>query len=168
MQSMSGSTLFKKAMKNLWKEVISEYADSDDAHLAKITSSGDTALHVAIAHGPEDSVHNLIEAIKAKHGDSGLKAALRIENSEGNTPLHVAAALGNVSMCEEMALSDPDLVTVRNKQGETPLFMAVQQGNKEAFLCLHSICGFERSQACCTRLSDGETILHCAIVAANF
>ena len=71
-------------------------------------------------------------------------------------------------MCEVMAQHDPGLVSIRNKSGEMPLFLAAKQGNKDSFLCLHSICGFKRGQTCCTRPEDGTNILHCAIIVENF
>ena len=66
--------------------------------------------------------------------------ALRIGNEEGDTPLHLAASIGNVQMCNCITAKDPNLVGVRNREAETPLFMAALHGQKDAFLFLHGMC----------------------------
>uniref|UniRef100_A0A2N9JC16 PGG domain-containing protein n=1 Tax=Fagus sylvatica TaxID=28930 RepID=A0A2N9JC16_FAGSY len=50
---------------------------------------------------------------------------------------------------------------------ETPFFLAALYGKKEAFLCLHELCGTENGYNYCRR-KDGDTILHCAISGDYF
>lgn len=92
---------------------------------------------------------------------------LKIANERGDTPLHLAASIGNFRMCHCIAQKHKDLVGARNKLAETPLFLAALHGKKDAFLCLHKICGPDEGSKYC-RKNDGETILHCAIAGEYF
>ncbi|XAR61163.1 hypothetical protein NMG60_11034791 [Bertholletia excelsa] len=154
--------LFKCAMKGSWNEVKKIYRNHAEVRNAKITRSGDTALHIAVSDGKEEIVKDLVELIPKDD------KALAIQNDEGNTPLHLAAALGNVRMCTCIATRDPKLIGVRNGEKETPFFVAVLNGSKEAFLCLHTLCGSNTKGYDYCRKSDGESILHCAIHGEYF
>ncbi|KAK9945241.1 hypothetical protein M0R45_010766 [Rubus argutus] len=155
--------LFKMAMKSRWEEVVQAYGQNKRAHKARITRSGDTALHIAVADCQEKWVEELVKLVSTKE--------LRIQNERGNTPLHFAAAMGNVRMCDCIAKKDPSLVGIPNKDKETPLFLAALHGKKDSFLCLHYICTPDESQqrfySYCRR-EDGDTILHCAISGDYF
>ncbi|RVW35651.1 hypothetical protein CK203_108165 [Vitis vinifera] len=88
--------------------------------------------------------------------------ALKIGNEEGDTPLHLAASIGNVQMCKCITDKDRKLVGFPNSKAETPLFLAALRGQKEAFLFLHGMCeSSERHDYC--RRDDGRNILHCVI-----
>ncbi|CAL9023681.1 unnamed protein product [Prunus brigantina] len=156
--------LFKITMKSQWKEVVQIYRQNPQVREARITRTGDTALHIAVSDGQEEHVEKLVQLFTLKE--------LRIQNDRGNTPLHLAASMGNVRMCECIAKDHPCLVNVLNKDNETPLFLAALHGRKDAFLCLHYICtpAFDDPQKrynnC--RRTDGETILHCAILGDYF
>ncbi|XP_024167407.1 uncharacterized protein LOC112173949 [Rosa chinensis] len=154
--------LFNMAMKSQWEEVVQAYRENKLALRARITKSGDTALHIAVSDGQEEHVEKLVKLVSKKE--------LEIQNERGNTPLHFAAAQGNLRMCECIAKDHPSLVSILNKDKETPLFLAALHGKKDAFLCLHCICTPGESQpnySCCRR-EDGETILHCAIAGDYF
>ncbi|KAF3436251.1 hypothetical protein FNV43_RR23343 [Rhamnella rubrinervis] len=158
--------LFKIAMKGDWEQVVKIYELDHRAHSVKITRSGDTALHVAVSDCQEDIVERLVELIKSsKQGNP--REALAVENERGNTALHLAASMGNVKMCSCIASVDPSLVGVFNNDRESPLFLTALRGQKEAFLCLHHICGPDQGSSYCRR-KDGETILHCAIAGDYF
>lgn len=154
--------LFKITITSQWKEVVAIYRLDPRARKAKITESGDTALHVAVSDGQEEHVEELVKLVSTDE--------LQIRNERGNTPLHIAAAMGNVRMCECMAKHHPLLVYAFNKENETPLFLAALHGKKAAFLCLHYICSLhddqQRYKYC--RRKDGNTILHCAIARDYF
>ena len=92
--------------------------------------------------------------------------AQMIQNKMGNTLLHQAASIGNVSMCKCIATMNAELVGSCNKKNETPLFLAAHQGKKKAFLCLLEMCGDQAFKYC--RRDDGETILHCGIAGEYF
>ncbi|KAG8485510.1 hypothetical protein CXB51_019063 [Gossypium anomalum] len=150
--------LFKCAMKGEWNTVIRIYKNNPSVHVAKIIRSGDTALHIAVSNVQEDIVEQLSECRKA----------LEMRNEQGNTPLHAAASLGNVRMCQCILLVDSSLLEIRNNVGETPLFMAALYGKKEAFLCLNSYCQSQEEGYSYCRRKDGENVLHCAISGDYF
>ncbi|KAK9286994.1 hypothetical protein L1049_015402 [Liquidambar formosana] len=148
-------------MKRNWGEVLDICSLDSKVHASKITRSGDTILHIAVADNQEDIVGQLA-------GFSGNKEALKIGNEQGNTPLHVAASMGSVRMCECIANVDPKLVGARNQDGETPFFLTALHGKKDAFLCLHGKCSDGEGESYSRRVNNGDTILHCAIAGDYF
>jgi len=90
-----------------------------------------------------------------------------MQNSKGNTPLHVAAELGNVDICNNIAKRDPILISYRNFEGETPLFLAAVYGKREAFICLHGR-HQDKDDYSVSRKNNGDTILHSAISSEYF
>ncbi|XP_034700005.1 uncharacterized protein LOC117925188 isoform X3 [Vitis riparia] len=163
MAKTSQKELFDKVMKKEWTEVVKMYKQNLGLHTAKITSSGDTALHIAVSEGSVDMVEQLIKVLDSK----GMKDALNIQNEHGNTPLHLAAAMGNRAMCKCIIEVDESLVDKRNEDSHTPLFLTALHGKKEAFIFLLEICeqqGIKRYY----RGKSGETILHCAINGEYF
>ncbi|CAN6561251.1 unnamed protein product [Malus baccata var. baccata] len=157
--------LFRVAMQSKWEEVVRTYKFNEKARGAKITKSGDTALHVAVSDGQEEQVKELVKLITAEER--------KIQNERGNSPLHIAAWMGNVTMCSCLANGHPSLVTTFNVDNETPLFLAAVYGKKDAFLCMHHIYiptpgddHGKRYNYC--RRNNGDTILHCAISGDYF
>ncbi|GMY16832.1 nuclear factor nf-kappa-b p105 subunit [Fagus crenata] len=149
-----------------WKEVLKICKEDWGVLNIPITQSKDTVLHLAAYNKQEDIFEQLPE------DDDGVISALLKENTEGNTPLHIAALVGSVRMCRNI-IDRTDSETrlgsrSRNKEGETPLFKAALHDKKEAFLYFHSLCGPGVGyKHYCTR-NDGETILHCAISKEYF
>lgn len=155
--------LFKHCMKGEWRKVVERYKNDKNAHWAKITRAGDTALHVAVTDGQDKVVEELVEVIREEQ-------VLRIQNERGNTALHFAASTGSGRMCIALASKEPSLLGIRNCEGETPLFLAALNGRKEAFMALHYFWDKLIKEnptidyySNCRRSIDGETILHCAI-----
>ena len=156
--------LFKTAMRGQWDDVVKIYSENETVHKAKLTSSGDTGLHIAVSDGNEEVVRKLVGYISAQPDK---KEVLQIKNEQGSTPLHIAASMGNVAMCECLAKVDKTLVGARNVDNETPFFLAALYGKKDAFLLLHQICGSKNGYEY-SRRKDGDTILHCAIAGDYF
>ncbi|XP_018506115.2 uncharacterized protein LOC103960143 isoform X1 [Pyrus x bretschneideri] len=153
--------LFRIAMQSNWEEVVRTYELNEKARGARITKSGDTALHIAVSDGQDEHVEKLVKLITEEE--------LKIKNERGNTPLHVAAWMGNETMCSCIAKDHPSLVGALNVDNETPLFLAAAYGKKNAFLRMHYICspnGLPNYNYC--RRNDGDTILHCAIAGDYF
>ncbi|KAG4960316.1 hypothetical protein JHK87_036949 [Glycine soja] len=156
--------LFKLCMKGEWGKVVETYSKDKKVHTAKITRTGDTALHIAVIDGQYDVVRQLVRLIPEE--------ALRIQNERKNTALHLAASMGSVGMCECIASSEPSLLNMRNLDGETPLFLAALHGRKHVFLCLHHRSNNTHTKdpnyySNCRR-NDGDTILHSAIAGDYF
>ena len=164
--------LFKLCMKGEWGEVVGTYEKDKKAHTAKITKTGDTALHVAVTDGQNDVVGKLVKLICSEREEGKRKEALGIQNNRKNTALHLAASMGSVQMCEYIASAEASLLSMRNVDGETPLFLAAFHGRKEAFLFLHyfSINTYPEPlhyYSNCRR-TDGDTILHSTIAGDYF
>ncbi|CAL8989561.1 unnamed protein product, partial [Prunus brigantina] len=152
--------LFNKAMNGQWEEVVGAYRSSENVHDLEITKMGDTALHIAAFDGETKIVLDLLEIIK-----ENASKILQIKNKKGNTPLHLAAVVGDVETCHAMATKEPKLVSSLNNENETPLFLAALNGHEKVFLCLHSHC----EEGCYSyRARNGDTILHAAISGEYF
>ena len=91
----------------------------------------------------------------AKISDSTLKA----DNYNGDTALHVAAAMDDKEVALELIRRVPDLVHVRNVKQEIPLHKAAMYGLQDMFWLL-----VEKSSSPEARREDGATMLHCAIM----
>ena len=149
--------LFNCAMQSDWEGVVRICEQHPSAHKAIIPASGETILYMAVSDKEEKIVEELVEQISKSDLD-----ALKIGNEEGDTPLHLAASIGNVQMCKCITDKDRKLVGFPNSKAETPLFLAALRGQKEAFLFLHGMCeSSERHDYC--RRDDGRNILHCVI-----
>ncbi|XP_061994441.1 uncharacterized protein LOC133712347 [Rosa rugosa] len=160
-------SLFENAMKGKWEKVMEAYRNSITAQVARITRSKETALHIAIADGRTEIVLELVNIIILNNkDDNATTAVLSIANDRGNTPLHLAAWLGNVQVCHSIAAKAASLVSVRNVEGETPLFLAALNGNTKAFLCLNFHCQEKHHSS--IRDNNGDTILHAAISGEYF
>ncbi|GMN67278.1 hypothetical protein TIFTF001_036341 [Ficus carica] len=159
--------LFKLVMEGDWETIVNQYERDPNTHRQKVTWLGDTALHVAVAEGLEDTVKKLLQVILLE--TAPVQGGLEAQNDDGNTPLHIAASIGSAAMCQEIAQLNKSLVSYRNKDGETPLFLAADQGHTDAFLCLVDICDANDARySYCRRLSDGQTVLHSAIFGQYF
>ena len=154
--------LFNRAMQSDWEEVVRICELHPSAHRAIIPASGETILYMAVSDTEEKIVEKLVGHISPSELD-----ALKIGNEEGDTPLHLAASIGNVQMCKCITDKDPKLVGIRNRKTETPLFLAARHGQTDAFLFLHGMCeSSERHDYC--RRDDGRNILHCVIDGEYF
>lgn len=166
------NVLFKLTMQKKWGEVVEKYEDCS-AHKIKLTKSEDTAFHIAISSynskSPSSSHEkSTLKMISLMKECSSCSTVLSMQNEKGDTPLHVAAAVGWKVICSRIVEEDWELIKIRNKKGETPLFIAAHHGNLEAF---HSLLGTEKDkkpdESLCRR-KDGNTVLHIAISGEFF
>ncbi|XP_050264354.1 uncharacterized protein LOC126708595 isoform X2 [Quercus robur] len=170
--------LNRNTMTGDWGKVVEMYKQHTlSAIEARINTSGDTALHVAVSIAPEEKVQQLVHVII---GVSEL--GLWTKNNKGNTPLHVVASTGRLNICillaakldEFLEVKDPAVQEFfRNNAGESPLFLAAFHGNRQIFLYLHWLL-LEASDTNLKsidpayRRNDGETALHSAIMWEYF
>ncbi|KAL2322622.1 hypothetical protein Fmac_027001 [Flemingia macrophylla] len=148
-----------------WDYVIPAYKNNGDFHKIKINESRGTALHVAVNDGMVGLVDILVGVILEHEvgGVLGDDSALRSTDERGDTPLHLAASRGFISMCKCIIGEGgerKDLIKVLNKKGESPLFKAVLTGQTKTFVYLYDASiGLNVPLA----NNDGDTILHYAI-----
>ncbi|KAJ9696089.1 hypothetical protein PVL29_008372 [Vitis rotundifolia] len=172
----SGSTLndevrrnlFDCAMQGKWPEAMKLYKQHLWLHSEKITKDGDTALHIAVRDRKEWVVEEMVKLVSPEQYEGVLKS----QNDKKNTPLHLAASIGNVSMCECFTKEHNDLVGICNEDGENPLFLAARHGKIKAFNCLLpkalKLNVASKTDHIHCRNKKGETILHCAIDEGHF
>ncbi|KAL2341179.1 hypothetical protein Fmac_009119 [Flemingia macrophylla] len=161
MGNVDVESLFKYAMKGQWREALEAYKENPEALLeAKITKAKDTVLHIAAYLGQTCFVTSVLDEIDKEVSMN----ALHMQNSKGNTPLHLAAELGNVELCRDIARRDLALVFCRNLHGESPLFLTAVHGNTDAFFCLQ---GYSQDDSL-ARKTNGDTILHSTIASEYF
>ncbi|TKY72028.1 Ankyrin-1 protein [Spatholobus suberectus] len=156
--------LFNYAMKGQWKEALEAYNKNAGALEAKITKAEDTVLHIAVYVGQTSFVTSVLDNINEKVALN----MLHMQNSKGNTPLHLAAELGNVDLCHNIAKRDHKLISSRNCEGETPLFLAAVHGNGDALFCLHGHQQSHHDDDSLATKSNGDTILHSTISGEYF
>ena len=163
MEQIEVENLFGYALKGQWREVLEAYENNPGALEAKITRAEDTVLHIAVYVGQTCFVTTLLDNIT----EEVCLKILKMQNSKGNTPLHLAAELGNVEICNNITRRYPTLISWRNFEGETPLFLAAVHGKRDAFFCLYSHQQGKDDYSLC-RKSNGDTILHSTISSEYF
>ncbi|CAL9202309.1 unnamed protein product [Musa hybrid cultivar] len=93
--------------------------------------------------------------LMARISDSTLKAY----NYNGDTALHVAAAMDDKEVALELIRRVPNLVHVQNRKQEMPLHKAALYGLQDMFWLL-----VDKESSPNARREDGATMLHCAIM----
>ncbi|KAL7243509.1 hypothetical protein ACSBR1_015830 [Camellia fascicularis] len=148
-----------------WSEFKKTYYKPDESDLGgtKINGRRETPLHIAVYENI-DAVKNKLEEMKPKELRSDLA------DDRGNTPLHLAAQLGNSIKCMLIASKMGHLIYARNKYGETPIFTAARYGMQDAFmiLCIIDNLMQHHEEIAWGRSNDGSSVLHCAIYGQYF
>ncbi|XP_028753381.1 uncharacterized protein LOC114712980 [Neltuma alba] len=102
-----------------WPEVFETYKQERALRTAKITVMGDTVLHMAVSDEEEQVVAKMVdllvleEQVRAQNnvaltvdgdgeGSQNMNIILGAKNDRNNTPLHLAATVGNIKMCKKM------------------------------------------------------------------
>ncbi|KAF5930426.1 hypothetical protein HYC85_031299 [Camellia sinensis] len=123
------SQLFRHAMKGEWKEVVEIYEKNAEVHVAKITKSGDTALHLAVSDGQVQFVKLLVDIIYNHDGGGG-------EGEPEDPSVQVEEGLGGEGEPEDPSVQveeglGPEALTIKNERGNTPLHLAAASGSLE-------------------------------------
>ncbi|CAL5419640.1 unnamed protein product [Camellia sinensis] len=170
------SSLFISVILREWREVARIYKENPNMEVQgmRFTHSGYTALHIAASEKQDKELNKLVQLMV----DAASIDVMRLADDRGNTPLHLAAKMGNAGMCVSIASTHPDTMGERNNDGETPLFLAALHGMKNAFFALCYYCSLEEEGNIFAhnpkiftfgrRNTDGRTVLHCAIDGEYF
>lgn len=149
----SGTTPFLAALQNGDHEsalALSKALPQGSVLGTEADANGETALRKAIRGGSADCVALTLD----------LGADLNAVDEEGNTPLHLAAKLGNVSALKTLAGLNKSLVTAENQAGFTPLHLAALNGHRAAVVELLKL----KADVSATAAKSGNvTPLACAI-----
>ncbi|KAL1307855.1 hypothetical protein HN51_049755 [Arachis hypogaea] len=172
--------LAERTLEGKWNSVVEMYMKYPGAQTQKITEDNDnTALHVAVDLKIELVVKLLVEAI-IEFEEAGDEEALKVQNKNGDTPLHLAASRGFTKICMYIIGESEErihLLRLENKKGETPFFLAALNWNAHTFAYLSSVADkllcnsikFADDIRCLVTRGTGEdinkreSILHCAI-----
>ena len=99
--------------------------------------------------------------------EPNLKAFINLQNTDGNTPIHLACRRSNFRMCHELLKVNAD-VTSLNLLHETPLHELVKNGNSHnanhdtaQLTCLNML--LQRSVPVNKRNKEGDSCLHLAV-----
>uniref|UniRef100_A0A803MA13 Uncharacterized protein n=1 Tax=Chenopodium quinoa TaxID=63459 RepID=A0A803MA13_CHEQI len=129
---------------------------------------GNTPLHAAEEEGNIEFLQKLLQCEEGEQEVTVLSPApvsSRLQNHDGNTPLHVALIKGrNLKVAELLVKHFPDLVGVINNEGNTPLHVAAALGDTDVFkTILHEV---EHSQPTWMSMGNdkGNTPLHVAVI----
>ncbi|KAF8395485.1 hypothetical protein HHK36_019431 [Tetracentron sinense] len=115
--------LYKALVKGDWKSTKIFLDQYPHTVSGRISSQGETALHVAAMYGHVQLIQELVNSMPAK--------ALAIRSIEHDTALHIAAIGGITMIAKAMVAKSQDLLCLRNKIGLIPVTVAALSGNKE-------------------------------------
>ena len=122
-----------RAASSSYSSFFEKLIDPNSSTLLQVTVEKNTVLHVALQFKKFDAVKNIVN----------LNPSLGYEkNSKGNTPLHVAARVGDSSMVKlliDQAKYQLDvetggrqqLLSMMNEDGDTAFLVAVRYGNSD-------------------------------------
>ena len=94
------------------------------------TSTGATALHVAVSKGHVDTVHLLIDTYKC---------SVRAKDKMGRTALHRAAAGGSQPLVKRLVAAGA-VISATDKDGWTALHHALAEGHGDVAVLLVQLC----------------------------
>lgn len=114
---------YRAVLKEEWEAMGRYFEEHNEALYSHMTVSKDTALHIAVYSGDVKLLDTLLSIEPTVE-----LAPHELKNDSGNTPLHVAAAVGNVEMACLLINKDKTLLETANSNGETPLFTAAAYG----------------------------------------
>ncbi|KAL7592974.1 hypothetical protein Lser_V15G32870 [Lactuca serriola] len=109
-----------------WDLVLETKRKHKVTSIEKITNNGNSALHVAVGTTQKPQfILNLLNLIPENIRLSAVR------NSDGNTPLHVAAIIGYTEAAKILVERNRDLLLAKNKEGHTSLAIALSSMHTE-------------------------------------
>ncbi|KAI3898811.1 hypothetical protein MKW92_023374 [Papaver armeniacum] len=124
--------LYKAINKNDWESAKEHLKYYPNAVSAKITSTGETALHIAANSGRVHLVEKLVELMP--------KEALEIKNHSGVTALSITASQGCTKIAKLMVEKNSNLLRIQSSShNRIPLVVSAINGNKDLMHYLYSV-----------------------------
>ncbi|KAI3886137.1 hypothetical protein MKX03_023390 [Papaver bracteatum] len=123
--------LYKALDKNDWESAKDYLKANPNGVSAQITSTGDTALHVAALSGRVQLVKNLLELMP--------KEALEIQCHLGTTALVLTAVEGSTNIAKLMVEKNSNLLRIKNSHNFLPLVVSAINGNEDLMRYLYSV-----------------------------
>ncbi|KAF8377142.1 hypothetical protein HHK36_030515 [Tetracentron sinense] len=123
--------LFKAVFHNDWKKA-KEFIDLHP-HVVNdiISTTGETALHIAAISEHLRIVEELVELMPEK--------SLELKNEVGNTALHLVALCGITKMAEAMVKKNRNLLCIADRSGVIPVALASSCGHKDMVRYLYLV-----------------------------
>ncbi|XP_022142589.1 uncharacterized protein LOC111012667, partial [Momordica charantia] len=153
---------YRTAIKGKWKNLPQEILIHKAKIMFPMTTGGDTAMHLAVYSRKEEPTKSLLAATSEVEREFWT-------NSAGNTPLHEAAAVGNLAAVKLLVEYKKEDLLAQNIYGETPLFRAVRFGHLHIVEYILEDCEdyFSRSPINWTKEKEFP-IIHAAIQSEKF
>lgn len=125
----TGVLLYQAARNGDWKAAKNIIDQQENIVIATLTGKLEIALHVAVTGKHKVFVRNLLERMAPSD--------LAIQNVDGNTALHFAAASGVLGIAKMMIDKNEDLPMIEDSGRMTPLYIATLFGNREMVIYLN-------------------------------
>ncbi|XP_048335663.1 uncharacterized protein LOC112490403 isoform X1 [Ziziphus jujuba] len=160
---------YRAAMRGKWTEVKSFYDKHNELLHTPLTAAGDTALHIAVYIVKTDLLEALLQKLKSESEDFPFNiegySPYQVKNEHGHTPLHLAAAAGNLPALKLLLDYDVELLNVQNNREETALFRAAAFGRTKV---VRNLASRIHDKGPHLRRKDSTSILHIAILGKYF
>ncbi|XP_042752260.1 ankyrin repeat-containing protein NPR4 isoform X2 [Lactuca sativa] len=127
-QDIAGAlqNLYHSTRKGDWDRVERILREGRVTVIDKITNNGNTALHVAVGTSKKrEFLEKLLEMIPEN------TQLLDVRNSDGSTPLHVAAIIGNTEAADILVARNHESLFAKDNKGQTPLALALSNMHTE-------------------------------------
>ncbi|KAI3959438.1 hypothetical protein MKW98_019028 [Papaver atlanticum] len=123
--------LYKAIFNNDWERVKAYLKHNPNAVSARLTSTGDTALHIAAVSGRVHLVKELVQLMPSE--------ALEITTHVGCTALLQTAVTGSMEIAKLMVEKNSNLLRIKNPFNLIPLVVSAINGNKVLLRYLYSV-----------------------------
>lgn len=126
-----GKELYVAAMTGDVEFLQTDIAQSDE-YLRRKTHENNNIIHIATLHEQHDFLQESLKRLVPNHGE-----LISEKNSEGNTPFHVVAEVGNLNILKLLLIQSPDDDAaqrpwrIQNLKENTPLHVALIRQNAE-------------------------------------
>ncbi|CAB3258050.1 unnamed protein product [Arctia plantaginis] len=140
----------EKRLKELLQFLANYEYNDQDPYLATVDAKddmGQTVLHAAVRTNWTDGVCIAL----------GAGASVFMKANDGDSPIHSAAAVGDIHILQHILSVAKYAIDYRNQKGQTALFVAIMQNNLEIVKIL-----IDNGASLSIVLPDHQTVLHIA------